>query len=1459
MKTGQKPWVMTLFFLMAAVETAAIEFTPPPAPLIAPLIAPTYPEDNDHNGIADALETKAATAQARLKAATTSEARSSVERGLAAKIEIQLVFTTRVTQQQIDDFLAAGGEITYMYKSVSYGWNGRIALSKVASLPGLMGTALVHVKESLPARLHLDMATRTGRVRPVWASGFAGNATGFDGDSNITIAIVDTGLDSSHTDFSGRQQYWHDFTSDGNASPIDMGEHGSHVGGIALGSGASGGAAAATLYCTDSGDLTSVPNGSFYPVPLDLPSVSSAYSSTAAWLGGGSTSLYQVYHTKGSAGGWAAISAASSGASPLTEANTLTALSTRAYCPALLSNGGTVTQYVITSSIANYPSAGDGFNKLRGVAPACHWAGAKVFTNAGSGLMSYVDSALDDLVTNRVANNIKVINMSLGVSGVEPGIDATTRQKVNTAVNNGIVVCCSAGNDGTNSTQASRQVDDPGRAAMAITVASSSDSNQLTDYSSEGFTSPGSTSGQEEDYKPDITAPGGAVNYQTDILSVDSNSTDGEGGFSDQQANDYTSMQGTSMASPFAAGCVALIIDAMQQQGVTWDFASSQHARYVKMLLCATATETNANREGGNNNPTLQRASVPGNGYPAGKDMYEGYGLLNPDAAIEAVTQAYVQGESPTDTLGPGVADRRAWARNAALYTGWTFDPSLTTPGGGDFDLYLYSNSPTAYGGPAILVSSTNAGTGTAESISYTPGSNMTVLLVVKRISGSGTFTLASTGDSTGPEVTIGAPSVTVTQGGPVTYTITYADSQSGVSAVTLATEHITLNTTGTASGSVGISGTGNTRTVTISSITGDGTLGISIAAATATDNIGNSAPATGPSATFTVDNTGPTGNVTINSGAAYANSTSVTLDLSYSDGSGSSVAQMQFSNDASTWSVWETVAASASWTLSAGDGTKTVYAHYKDAAGNDSTDTISDTIILDSTPPTVQIGSPSASLTQGGPVTFTVTYADPGGSGIAGIPLASGDVALNKTGTANGTVGVSGTGLSQRTVTVSSITGDGTLGISLAANTASDTAGNNAPAAGPSSTFTADNSGPTVTVNQASGQTDPATAEPVNFRILFNEAINPSTFTSEDVSITGTAGGSPAVVLTSSDNIDWNAAVSGFTAGGTVIASVSAGMCEDVLGNTNAASTSTDNTVTLQLPGTVDAHSSPQPDFVLGSWYDSEEEKVSVLKCKVTDRGGDGLPTLIDRMIISISGTAGHAGQDIAWAELRDASSQISTAASISDAQIVFGATPNSDSVAQLTTVLENTAVEYTVTIYLNTTLLGEHDQTYVFDIAEPGIGVDDGSSSSMAVDSGAITPVTGTIFIMALGISITPDSWNIGPGPLNNVVESGTFTVQNLGNVAQDISIKGGQGANGWTLQSSAGTNAFKVEADSGDDGSYETVVSTSEQPVAANLAVSGTSVFGLRYSAPSGDTFGGGVAQDFTITLKASRYTP
>ena len=153
-------------------------------------------------------------------------------------------------------------------------------------------------------------------------------------------------------------------------------------------------------------------------------------------------------------------------------------------------------------------------------------------------------------------------------------------------------------------------------------------------------------------------------------------------------------------------------------------------------------------------------------------------------------------------------------------------------------------------------------------------------------------------------------------------------------------------------------SGTGSTRTITISNITGNGTLGISIAAGSGSDQAGNVTLAAGPSTTFMVDNT----------------------------------------------------------------------------------------------PPAVTISAPlPCHYTTGGPVTYTITYDNPNFNSST---LAAANITLHKTGTANGTVTVDSSTGSTRTVTISSITGSGTLGISVAADTASDLAGN-LPAAGPSTIFT--------------------------------------------------------------------------------------------------------------------------------------------------------------------------------------------------------------------------------------------------------------------------------------------------------------------------------------------------------------------------------------------------------------------
>jgi hypothetical protein len=100
---------------------------------------------------------------------------------------------------------------------------------------------------------------------------------------------------------------------------------------------------------------------------------------------------------------------------------------------------------------------------------------------------------------------------------------------------------------------------------------------------------------------------------------------------------------------------------------------------------------------------------------------------------------------------------------------------------------------------------------------------------------------------------------------------------------------------------------------------------------------------------TIVLDSTAPTGNVTINDGDNYAATGEVTLTLNTDN-----AVYMCFSNDGITYSDWESYSDTKTWTLSEGDGTKTVYVKYKDQAGN--TFVVSHSIILDSTAPNAPV-----------------------------------------------------------------------------------------------------------------------------------------------------------------------------------------------------------------------------------------------------------------------------------------------------------------------------------------------------------------------------------------------------------------------------------------------------------------------------------------------------------------------
>jgi hypothetical protein len=264
---------------------------------------------------------------------------------------------------------------------------------------------------------------------------------------------------------------------------------------------------------------------------------------------------------------------------------------------------------------------------------------------------------------------------------------------------------------------------------------------------------------------------------------------------------------------------------------------------------------------------------------------------------------------------------------------------------------------------------------------------------------------------------------------------------------------------------------------------------------------------------------------------------------------------------------------------LEAGDGqyqlTLTASANVKDRAGHALTSGASTTWTLDATKPTVVISSPSQDIGQSGQsITYPVTYSD---AHFAQSTLSQNNITLNKTGTASGSIAVSGTGAT-RTVTISNLKGDGTLGITLAAGTASDLAGNLADGTQPSATFVVDNTAPTVVIGGPSqGQvTDGAS---VQFQVTYSDA-NLATITLSAANIIVNAGGTAkaATIDVSGAGTTRTVTLGGITGLGSLGISLPAGTAVDQAGNPAIAAGPSD-TVTVGASALTAAITAVDPD----------------------------------------------------------------------------------------------------------------------------------------------------------------------------------------------------------------------------------------------------------------------------------------
>ncbi|MFK4836961.1 S8 family serine peptidase, partial [Microbacterium sp. ZW T2_14] len=278
----------------------------------------------------------------------------------------------------------------------------------------------------------------------------------------------------------------------------------------------------------------------------------------------------------------------------------------------------------VASTIAGTGAASDGTH--RGVADGADLLIGKVLGADGYGQDSWIIEAME-----WAGQNAPIVSMSLGSQSPSDGKDLMAESLNQIAEETGALFVVAAGNAGS-----PESIGAPGSAEQAFTVGSVDDpSGELSYFTSQG---PLSRSGA---LKPNVTGPGNEV---TAARSADSG---GEGS--------YSTMSGTSMATPHVAGAAAILL------GANPELTTAQ----LKAALASTATD-------------LGYTSYQG-----------GTGVINVDAALNAPVVASGSGDFGMLMWGqePTPVERTVEYTNrtdAEITVALEATLSDTTPGGGE-------------------------------------------------------------------------------------------------------------------------------------------------------------------------------------------------------------------------------------------------------------------------------------------------------------------------------------------------------------------------------------------------------------------------------------------------------------------------------------------------------------------------------------------------------------------------------------------------------------------------------------------------------------------------------------------------------------------------------------------------------------------------------------------------------
>ncbi|SCG79883.1 Serine protease, subtilisin family [Micromonospora echinaurantiaca] len=187
----------------------------------------------------------------------------------------------------------------------------------------------------------------------------------------------------------------------------------------------------------------------------------------------------------------------------------------------------------VASTIVGSGAASQG--RYKGMAPGASLYSAKVCMEEGC-----PESAILAGMTWAAEQGVKVANMSLGGPD-SPGTDPIEAAVADLTQRYGVLFVVAAGNSGEGGEST---VNSPGSAAEALTVGAVTKAGELAWFSSRG------PRVGDAGIKPDITAPGvGIVAARSSISAYEPDAGNPQ----------YTSLNGTSMATPHVAGAAAIL------------------------------------------------------------------------------------------------------------------------------------------------------------------------------------------------------------------------------------------------------------------------------------------------------------------------------------------------------------------------------------------------------------------------------------------------------------------------------------------------------------------------------------------------------------------------------------------------------------------------------------------------------------------------------------------------------------------------------------------------------------------------------------------------------------------------------------------------------------------------------------------------------------------------------------